>query len=826
MRLRPPSTADTAGPAAEAWPAGLTGQEASRRRARGLGNATAIRGSVSVRRVLRRNVFTILNGVLFSVALVLLALGLLDDALVTAGPVAANVGVAVVLELRAKRKLDRLTLLNRPAVTIRRDGSDRHAPAAEIVLGDVLVLERGDQAVVDGRVVAGSLEADESILTGEADAVAKGAGDRLLSGSVCVAGRAAMEATEVGDATFASKLATEARHGSDERTPLRRDLDTLILAIGILTVLAAVPVGLALRASGETFLSTASVQAAAVLVALVPQGLAIMATVAYSLAAVRVGRAGAIVQRLDAMEAMARVDTLCLDKTGTLTSHDLVMAAVRPLDGVTAGAVEDLLRDVAASATARNRTLDAIAAALPGPPLPLVDEVPFSSERRWSAVVLASDGATRTFVLGAPEALAPAGPHARLPREVIADLADRGWRVLVFAEAGDAARDGERVGVGDPRPDLRRDGEVRLPPALRPLAILGFTEAIRPDARATLDELRAAGVGLRVVSGDSPDTVAAVATSLGVEVRGVLDGAQVEALSDEDLPAAADPTTVFGRIRPADKRRVVTALRRAGHYVAMTGDGVNDVLALRQAQLGIAMESGSAAARAVAGLILVGDRFAVLPRAIVEGQRVVSSMIAVGCLLLARTVYMLLIVVAAAFLALPFPFTPKNNAVLALLTVGIPTLVMAFWAPPVRSPRSVVWRVLRFAVPYGVAVAALAVPVMVDAFAGGDVTLGRTIVTTATVFTGLALIPLMFPAVPDRAGPIGPGGDRRPTILALVMLALYALLTATPAVREFFDLVALPLDTTALLLAYTGVFSVGIFGAQHVVARYRAPREA
>ena len=282
----------------------------------------------------------------------------------------------------------------------------------------------------------------------------------------------------------------------------------------------------------------------------------------------------------------------------------------------------------------------------------------------------------------------------------------------MFAEGSEDGRGGSR---SDPA-----DG-IRLPARLRPLAILGFTEAVRSDARGTLDELRSAGIELKVVSGDNPDTVAAVATSLGVEVRGVLDGAQVEALSDEELPAAADPTTVFGRIRPADKRRVVTALRRAGHYVAMTGDGVNDVLALRQAQLGIAMESGSPAARAVAGLILVGDRFAVLPRAIVEGQRVVSSMIAVGCLLLARTVYMLLIVVAAALLALPFPFTPKNNAVLALLTVGIPTLVMAFWAPPVRSPRSVVWRVLRFAVPYGVAVAALAVPVMVDAFAGGDV---------------------------------------------------------------------------------------------------------
>ncbi len=795
-----------------AWPAGLTGREVLDRRARGLGNAAATRGSVSVARVLRRNVFTILNGVLVAVSVVLLVGGRIDDALVTAGPVAANVVVAVILELRAKRKLDRLTLVNRPMVTIRRDGQERPASASEIVQGDLIVLGRGDQAVVDGPIVSGSLEADESILTGEAEAVAKLPGDRLLSGSVCVAGEAAMAATEVGAATFASRLAAEARRGTDERTPLRRDLDQLILAIGILTLLAAVPVALALLASGETFLSTEWVQAAAVLAALVPQGLAIMATVSYALAAVRVGRAGAIVQRLDAMEAMSRVDTLCLDKTGTLTSHRLVLSEVRPIAGQPADDVRVLLRDAAASATDRNRTVDAVAAALPGTPIPLAGEIPFSSERRWSAVLLDSAGTRHWFVLGAPEALAAADPALELPNGEIAGLAAAGHRVLLFARGAE--------GSGGPGLDGLPPGESpELPGPLRPLAILGFSEAIRPDARATLDELRAAGVELKVVSGDSAATVAAIAASLGLGIERVLDGDRIGAVSDEALAATAAGTTIFGRVGPADKARLVTALRSSGRFVAMTGDGVNDVLAMRRAQLGIAMESGSPAARAVAGLILLGDRFAVLPRAIIEGQRVVSGMIAVGSLLLARTVYMLLIVVIAALLALPFPLTPKNNAVLALVTVGIPTMVMALWAPAIRSPRSVVWRVLRFAVPYGVAVAALAVPVMVEAFAGSDVTLGRSTVTTATVFTGIALIPLMFPAVPGRAGPIGPGGDPRPAILAAAMLALYWIVTAVPGVRDFFDLVPLPLETSLLLLGYTTLFTLGILGALHLRAR-------
>lgn len=790
----------------DAWSSGLTEREANRRRTGGLGNAASLRGSVSVRRILRRNVFTILNGVLFSVSVVLLALGLFDDALVTAGPVAANVLVAVILELRAKRKLDRLTLINQPTVTILRDGDARAAKPSEVVLGDILMVERGDQAVVDGRVIAGSLEVDESVLTGEADVVSKGPDDRVLSGTIGVAGKAAIEVTEVGAATFASQIAAEARRGSDERTPLRRDLDKLVLAIGILTVVAAIPVVFALQASGETFLSTASVQAAAVLAALVPQGLAIMATVAYSLAAVRVGREGAIVQRLDAMEAMSRVDTLCLDKTGTLTGHRLVLSEFRPLDGRSAETVRALLRDVAASATARNRTIDAIAAAFPGQALPVVDEVPFSSERRWSAVALESAGSTRTLVLGASEAVMAADPNVQLPRAVLADLAAQGRRVLVFAEASEGDH---RTKIGA---DLGR---------LRPLAILAFTEAIRPDARPTLDALRSAGIDLKFVSGDDPDTVAAIATSLGTEVEGILDGARVEAMSDGQLSAAARATTVFGRIRPADKRRVITALRHAGRYVAMTGDGVNDVLALRQAQLGIAMESGSPAARAVAGLILNGDRFAVLPRAIIDGQRIVSSMISVGCLLLARTVYMLLIVIAAALLALPFPFTPKNNAVLALLTVGIPTLVLAFWAPPHPSPRSVIGRILRLALPYGVAVAALVIPVMVGAFADHDVGVGRTIVTTTAVFTGIALILLMFPPISTRVGAIGLGGDWKPTILAAAMLALYVILTAVPGMRDFFDLEVLPFETTALLLAWTAVFTIGILGIQRAIGRDR-----
>jgi cation-transporting ATPase E len=785
--MRQPWTAMIDSPTAGAiagttWPVGLTDHEAAHRRALGQGGAAITRGSVSLRRILRRNVFTILNGVLFGVSLVLLAFGLYLDAAFTALPVAANIAVAVVLELDAKRKLDHLTLITRPDVTVRRSGQDRRTTPDDIVVGDTVVVARGDQAVVDGTLTAGSIEVDESVLTGESEPVSKGPGDVVRSGSICVSGTAAMQVTAVGDATYAGGLAREARRGSDERTPLRLDLDRLVLAIGLMTVAAAVPVALTLHAAGNDLFSTESIQAAAVLVALVPQGLAIMATVTYAMAAVRISRAGAIVHRIDAVESMSRVDTLCLDKTGTLTTQRLVLDAWLAV-GDEAVETEAALRVVGASATSRTRTLDALAAALPGVRTPLLAEIPFSSERRWSGVLLGGLR-PRLLLLGASEVLAAADDAEIGP--AVARLTGSGLRVLLVAEAD---------------PSQMPDPPSVAPPPARPLAILAFREELRPDAADTLRRLVEAQVDLRVISGDDPATVSAIASTVGIAPGAVLSGLQIGAMADEELAVEVDRARVFGRIAPGDKRRLVAGLRTAGHYVGMTGDGVNDVLALRGANLGIAMESGSPAARAVAGLVLLGDRFDVLPRAIVEGQRVVSSMIAVASLLLARTIYMLLIVVAAALLGMPFPFTPRNNAVLALVTVGLPTLVLALWVPPIRSPRSVVSRILTFAVPSGIAVAILAVPVLVVAFEAEDPAIGRSIVTTLTVFTGIALIPILFPAVPDRSGPVGRGGDRRPLILAGAMAVLYGAILATPLGRSIFELEPMPPDTLAALFA-------------------------
>jgi cation-transporting ATPase E len=795
------------------WPAGVTEAEAARRVGLGQANTASLRGSVSVARILRRNLVTILNGSLAAVSVILLLVGRPGDALVTCAPVFLNAAVGVIGELDAKRRLDRITLAARAPVTLLRDGQELRLMPEDVVLGDIVVFARGDQAVVDGTVVAGSVEADESILTGEAEAIPKGPLDEIRSGTICLAGRAAVEVTGVGEETFASRLAAEARRDSDERTPLRRDLNALVVTLGLLTILTAIPVSIALARQGLNLFSPEAAQIAAVLVAMVPQGLLVMTTITYGYAAVRISRAGAIVQRIDAVESMSRVDTLCLDKTGTITSSRLELESVHVLTGDEAE-VRARIADLAASGAARDRTVDAIAAALGGSARPVVDEVSFSSARRWSAVVLADDP-SRAWFLGAPEALGvPAGEHggadpgSQWPDATAAVAAEvaAGCRCLVFAEGQATLR---RAAIADSGSDLDAGDTPHLP-VTRPVAVLGLREQLRPDARETLAALRAAGLELKLVSGDAPATVAGIGESAGVPVTATVAGSELVGIDDAALRRVAAATNVFGRIEPEVKRRLVRALRADGHYVAMTGDGVNDVLALREAHLGIAMESGSPAARAVAGLVLLGDRFAVLPRAIVEGQRVVSAMIAVASVLVARTISIMLIVLASAVLSLPFPLTPKLNSVLALVTVGIPTIVLALWVPPKRSPRQVAWTMAGHAIPSGIAVALLAIPVMVGAFGRLPLDEARVAVTTLSIFAGTGLLPILFPVEPDRAGPFGRGGDPRPTLLAIAMLGFFVVLGLVPVSREFFELTPLPPELVAILAVYAAAWMLAV----------------
>jgi len=800
-------------------PAGLSEAEASTRRARGEGNAFRASTSRTYWEILRQNAYPGINGILVAVSVLLLLFGMVVEALLTAGPVLANIGIGVVSETRAKRKLDRIALLARPQARVIRDAGERGIDPAEAVLGDLLVARRGDQVVLDGTLVGeGRVELDESLLTGESDPVSKQAGDPVLSGSAVVSGTAVFEVESVGAASFANRLLADAKRLGDERTPLQREIAVAIWAVAALVLLSVVPVALALAALPGGFTSTQTLTAAAVLVTLVPQGLAIMVTVTYAAGALRISRLGALVQRQNAVESMARVDTLCMDKTGTLTTQRIWYAGAETLGGHDADHLAAILGALAASTAAPNRTTQAIAEACVAPARPVADEIPFASERRWSGLRFA-DGAA--WVLGATAVLVPqlgtdlpagertaagAGQAAATPGSVAARaaaIAAEGVRVLLLARApaGAALRDA--------------GGRPAVPPGLEAVGLLRFGEELRTDVREILAGFARAGIELKVISGDDPATVEALAARVGLDIAGgAASGPALALLDDPGAAGEAERRSIFGRVEPALKARLVALLRGRGHYVAMVGDGVNDLLSLRRANLGIAMESGSAAARGVADLVLLGDRFGVLPRAVIEGQRIVAAMEATLVLLLSRTFYVLLIIGGAAIVGLPFPLTPRQNSVLAFATVGIPLIVLAIWVPPRRLPGSLLAETLRVSIPVSFAVVLVALPTYAYALGtGASVVVAQTVLTTVTVFCGLGLLPLISSGAREES----PGRLIRwwPWLLAGLMLLVYLVILAVPIARDFYELTPLDARDVLTLLVIGAAWTVAVHGLRH-----------
>jgi cation-transporting ATPase E len=773
-------------------PRGLSESEVVARRARGLGNTARLQTSRSYLQILRENAFTFINTVLFSIGLVLILMGRTGDAVVTAGLVLMNVVVGVVQEGRAKRTLDRIALLMRPKATVVREGRERTVDPAELVVGDVLVIRPGDQIVVDGQVVGdGRVDMDESLLTGESDLVPKRTGDPVYSGSFCATGSALYEAQKVGAESLAHQMTASARAFRQVKTPLQHDIDFVIR----LMILLAAQLGtlLILREVRLHGPAVETVQIAAVIVALVPQGLFFMTTVTYATGAVRMAGKGALIQQANAIESMSHVDVLCTDKTGTLTTNRLRLHAVHSL-GLEEAELRRRLGDMAASASSGNRTTEAIRAACGGQARRVVDEVTFSSERKWSAVSFDDEVLRGVYVLGAPEMLEPHLAPIPGPSPVegptgegwVDEWTAQGLRVLLFAYKPDIV----------PLQDAQSArGEPQLPSDLIPLGLLSFSDELRSEVQATLKGFAEAGIRLKVISGDNPQTVAALARQAGFaqDIQAV-SGLDLADMDESQLAQVAEEATAFGRITPQQKERLVRALRSRGHYVAMMGDGVNDVLSLKQAQLGIAVQSGSQATRAVADMVLMEDSFSALPAAFREGQRIIRGMQDILRLFLARTLYMTLLILGAAVVGVAFPVTPKHNAVLALLTVGIPTLALAVWAQPGELPRSVLRSVWHFVASAAFTVAVVGLAVYLGfLLTMGSEAIAQSALTTATVLCGLVLIPFVEPPTPAWVGGDVLSGDRRPAFLALGMLAAFVLILLVPALRRFFELRLLPL---------------------------------
>jgi cation-transporting ATPase E len=794
---------------------GLTEREAQARRERGEGNNVAFGTSRSYFDIARANIVNIFNGILIAIGVLLVALGRVNDALISIGPLfLANAFIKTAQEMYAKRQLDQIALASRPTATVIRDGQEKAIAPGDLVRGDILRVRAGDQIVADGMVLGeGRLEIDESLLSGESDLVPKRGGDRLLSGSFCVAGDAFYEAEKVGAQSFANQLTAAARKFVLVRTPLQTKIDFAARIVSLVVVLMSILILVAGVLERLPFVRL--VQISAVLTAQVPYGLFFMTIVAYALSAALIASRGAVVQHINAVESLSNVDVLCMDKTGTLTTNRLSYHGLRPLAGKSADEVEELLGSFVHSISASNRTSEAIAAGIQGEKCIPVDEVAFASSRQWSAVSFDDGGRRGVYVLGALEALAPF-----LPAEALAMQAPISAQVREWSEAG------LRVLVFAHNPDFtslhNQEDKPQLPP-LVPLGVISLGDELRPDARETIAEFRRLGIQIKLISGDDPQTVAALARQVGVTGAMLpVSGPDLDRMTAEEFNAASIGGVVFGRIEPHQKERLVGALIAQGHYVAMIGDGVNDVLALKKAQVGIAMRTGSDAARHVADITLLEDSFSALRPAFQEGKRVVAGVSSVMCLFLTRISVATLVIVAISMLGLGFPFEPAHVA-LTYLTAGIPSFFLILWAKPDTHQTEMLQSLVRFVMPatiltmlIGVALYAgfytvvlkgmqtYQVPTeVIDRFqaftglvhnvdnkfdAAAATIVAQTVLSIFITVTGFLLILFLKPPFKFFTGWTEQSADRRPALMALALFAVLVAVVMTPGLAHYFAL--------------------------------------
>ena len=686
---------------------GLTTAQVEERR-RTLGEPQPERTSIPLRAIIRRNVFTLINLITLGFLVLILIAGAWKDALF-AGVIVINAFIGIIQEVRAKRTLDELALLIAPRATVRRDGTTSEILADEVVPDDVVELQPGDQVVADGEIVeARGLAIDESILTGESDHVSRRVGDTIYSGSYCAAGAGVYRVTAVGAAAYANRLTSAAKQARDQRSPLQLDIDRLLRVLLLSMVPLAAALLIAFRIH-ETDFQQAAETATAGLISVVPEGLILLTSITFALGAVKLGRAGALVQRLNAVESLAGVDTICVDKTGTLTDGSLRLAAVVAAPERTEDGVRRLVGRLAASAEIRSGSSDAIAAEIPLPAEAILAELPFSSRWKWSGVQLADT----TIVLGAPEVLG-AGALA----QTVTEFQEQRGRVLV-------------VGTASGLPPIPEDDDapLPLPIAFEPAGLIVLEEQMRADAAEVVAFFRAQGVDLKVISGDAPRTVEAVAEAAGFGDVTAISGADLPMGDLEAMGNVAVTHSVFGRITPEQKRELVDALRRRGRYVAMIGDGVNDVPAMKAARMSIALGSGSQIAKGVSDMVLLNGSFSSLPKGVAEGRRILSNIRRVAKLFVVKSSFAAVLILTIGVAGEAYPLLPRHLSLAGAFTVGIPAFLLAV-APSVGMPTKVPFLrdLLRFSVPSGIvsAIGVLAAYTITRSIPGHDLADARS----------------------------------------------------------------------------------------------------
>lgn len=694
---------------------GLSQGQVAARVAEDLVNHNSTVPTKSVACIIRDNVCTLFNLVITILGVAVLLVGSYKN-LLFMGIMFCNLIIGIVQEIRAKRIIDRLSLLSAAGAHVVRDGKTSVIPVEEIVLDDVLELERGNQVICDCILLDGACDVNESLITGESDSVGKKPGDLLLSGSFVVNGRCRARAEHVGAENYVSVISNEARRHKKAKSEIMNALQRIILVVSI----AIIPIGAALfynqyNLDGNT-LQHAVVFTTAALIGMIPEGLVLLTSSVLAISVIRLSKHQVMVQELYCIEALARVDVLCLDKTGTITEGSMELKEVRPLDGVSDEAVEEALSHLCAVMEDDTPTFCSIASRYGGKPSKKAERIlPFSSEKKWSGAYFGEEG---SYVLGAPEMILPdLGKYKPFADELAAQ-----GRVLLLAHSkGDFAG-------------------KELPAALSPMALLLIQDVIRPDAKDTLRYFAEQGVTLKVISGDNPITVSTIARRVALpDADRYVDATTLH--TPEDIADAVERYAVFGRVSPQQKKQMVQALQKKKHTVAMTGDGVNDVLALREADCSVAMASGNDAARNVSQLVLLDSNFSSMPQVVREGRRSINNLQRSASLFIVKTIYSICLALLFLFLPMRYPFVPIHLTLISALTIGYPSFVLALEPNHDRIRGSFIKNVVSRSVPTAATILTGVVSVMLVGPCFG-LTEGQvsTVCVMLAAFTGLLLI--------------------------------------------------------------------------------------
>ncbi|MDX3523161.1 HAD-IC family P-type ATPase [Streptomyces scabiei] len=750
----------TAAPAHPGRARGLTAAEVAGRVARGEVNDVPVRSSRSLVDIVRANVFTRFNAIIGVLWVIMLFVAPIQDSLF-GFVILANTGIGIVQEWRAKKTLDSLAVIGEARPTVRRDGVAAPVGTSDIVLGDLIEIGPGDKIVVDGECVeTDGLEVDESLLTGEADPVVKHPGDPVMSGSFVVAGGGAFTTTKVGREAYAAQLAEEASRFTLVHSELRSGISTILKYVTWMMIPTAIGLVVSQLIVKENDFKDSVARTVGGIVPMVPEGLVLLTSVAFAIGVIRLGRKQCLVQELPAIEGLARVDTVCLDKTGTLTEGGMDVTELRLLDGADEAYVRTVLGALGEADPRPNASLRAVIDACPdSDSWRCTESLPFSSARKYSGASFGeSDGESSTWLLGAPDVLLLDGDPALTETD---RLNEQGLRVLLLARVTRELDD----------PEVARDA--------RPTALVVLEQRLRPDAADTLRYFEEQNVRAKVISGDNAVSVGAVAGKLGLTGE-VVDARRLPGERD-GMADALDSGTVFGRVTPQQKRDMVGALQSHGHTVAMTGDGVNDVLALKDADIGVAMGSGSEATRAVAQIVLLNNSFATLPSVVAEGRRVIGNITRVATLFLVKTVYSVLLAVLVVCWQVEYPFLPRHLTLLSTLTIGVPAFFLALAPNKERARPHFVRRVMRYSIPGGVlaAVATFVTYLIARHYYTGEGALeAETSAATLTLFL-ISMWVLAIIARPYTWWRLG---------LVAAMGACFLLVLVVPWLQDFFAL--------------------------------------